>query len=735
MDPDVFVRASATPGELGGGDGTEAHPFESVKAGIEALNATGGIVGLFGGTHFIESVSLEDIHGQDKEHPIIVEPVKDSGEVFIDSCLPQFVEPNGGWVALHPPDGVEGEYIWPERFDHPTVVRHGAFFDRPKHTRLVSNDMVQDLRSTGQIWPRDAGENKVFVLDTRPGPTQGFYVPQFVANRPTRRPWVYMGPGIWFDESAEADEKDPSGVVVNYGGRHVHIRMEPTTNHISDEWPDYEGESNPNNLPLALSQELNYALFLRTCSHLTFKNLTLRFGSPDTVRLNNCLDIVFDHCRIRSASRAIFLTVDDKKPDHENRDIVVGDCEIDGGIPTWFFRSDRKDNYRFGPDSATQLTEEETTENRIGFSTSGVQISGGARSFNVEVHHCEIVNAHDSYIFGDGMKFHHNWVNNLNDDGIAVSFDGGTKNAHIYSNVMTQCLTALSFAAKRVGMVKIYANLFDIREPTLGVRPPTHVGVPDALRQGHFFKDGADEGEIELFHNTCVVRDPGAKGDDFGDANDAGFSYYSTIGQGMFPRRAFNNIFVAAYTPGAVRPIAFLAPKSFACETNGNTFFRVPEGDGLNNFLVRRRKALTEDLNEENPFADLHAYHENYWPGGDVNEYERDSLLHDPEFRSFDTATGDRHPGDDLRLQPRPDDFDPATQPWRVAVTMPDSLGELYEEATSTPSEDRGCYPSNGARLAVGVNSRKKFPRPRRPHIGPETHPPIDEPPVVDGRH
>jgi hypothetical protein len=109
-------------------------------------------------------------------------------------------------------------------------------------------------------------------------------------------------------------------------------------------------------------------------------------------------------------------------------------------------------------------------------------------------------------------------------------------------------------------------------------------------------------------------------------------------------------------------------------------------------------------------------------------------LLHVPQFRSFDTATGDRHQGDDLRLQPRPDKFDPATQPWRVAVTMPDSLRELYEEATTTPSEDRGCYPSNGARLAVGVDGRKKFPRSRRPHIGLETHPPIDDPPVVDGR-
>jgi hypothetical protein len=106
------------------------------------------------------------------------------------------------------------------------------------------------------------------------------------------------------------------------------------------------------------------------------------------------------------------------------------------------------------------------------------------RNVGVIVHHCEIFNAHDSYVFGDGMEFHHNWVHNLNDDGIAVSAHAETNNAKIYCNVMTQCLTALSFAANEVGPVHIYGNLFDLREPTLG-RRPTGGAVPDSLRQGH----------------------------------------------------------------------------------------------------------------------------------------------------------------------------------------------------------------------------------------------------------
>jgi hypothetical protein len=205
------------------------------------------------------------------------------------------------------------------------------------------------------------------------------------------------------------------------------------------------------------------ALFLKSCHHIRFEHLTLRFGSPETVLLNNCSDIVFDHCRIRSGSRAIFLNVDDDKPQDENRDILVEHCEIDGGIPTWFVRSDRKDVYRYGPEDKDLATEGETTVNQLGHATSGVQLSGSARSFNVVVHHSEIFNAHDSYIFGDGMTFHHNWVRNLNDDGIAVSGDAQTKNAKIFCNVMTKCLTALSFAARRVGCG------LHLRKP---VRPP-----------------------------------------------------------------------------------------------------------------------------------------------------------------------------------------------------------------------------------------------------------------------
>jgi hypothetical protein len=713
MASEVFVRPSEVPGDLLGGDGSEANPFQSVQAGItKASNDGGGTVYLYGG-HFVESVALTDVSGPDEDNPVLVRPVEGSGEVFIDSCLPEFLNSQAvaQWQHVDNVDGAEGEYesvgtYPPDGNDQTGRVNRGAFYDEPVHTRLVSYAELADLRSYNQRWPDNVG-NTVW----RPKPNeQGIYIPEDRPNKPPRRPFVYMGPGIWFDHMLS---------------RKIHIRLAATTNNIPN-WPDYDpAESDPNQLRLALSLEEQRAIFLKRCHHIQFQNLTLRFGNPETVRLNSCSDIGFDHCRIRSGSRAILLLAESG---HKNENIRIEHCEVDGGIPTWFFRSDRKDTYLLGPENQPKATEAEVHENLLGYATSGVQLSGDERSTGVIVHHCEIFNAHDSYVFGDGMEFHHNWVHNLNDDGIALSAEAKTTNAKIYCNVITQCLTALSFASnKAVGPVYIYGNLVDIRQPTLGNRPSGNdVGVPDSLRQGQFFKDGADEGPIDLFHNTCLVLDPGAIGDDLGDANKAGFSYYVTIGNGEEPRTAFNNIMVAVFTPGATKPIAFLAPKSFVTETNGNTFFRIPKDDSMVNFRVLRK--VKDVTKEEETFVDLDAYRAHYWPDG-VGEYERDSTLEDPEdpmFKSFDNVTGMPHTRDDLRLR-----LHPGSNAKDAAVEMPAELHDLYVEATGTEPADRGCYPSTGARLQVGVDGRRVFPR-MRPGPVPGTNPDGD-PPIVDG--
>jgi hypothetical protein len=723
IGPDVYVTPPTVPGDLGGGDGSPTHPFHSVAAGTAKAKANGGgIVRLHGG-HYVESVRLENF-GEDGQEMVV--RADGGGEVFIDSMLPEFLAPKGPddhWYEVIPPVGpFMGEYYWRRRYMPPGadesvgLVHMGAFLDEPVHTRLVSYDRVEDLTATGQVWPDHAvAGNRVWrAIPGQPG----MYTPEERADRAHYRPWVYMGPGIWFDEAVRDDTDDV------LGGRRVHIRLSPTANNIPG-WPDYDPvTTDPNQVRLALCREGDRAIFLKKVSHVRFENLTLRYGNPETVRLNSCTDIVFDHCRIRSGGRALFLLADDGPNEH----IRVEHCVIDGGIPTWLFRSDRKDNYVFGsepnpPETATASLGE-LSENRLGSATSSVQLSSTEGCVGMIVHHCEIFNAHDSYVFGDKMEFHHNWVHNLNDDGIALSADAETKNAKIYCNVMTQCLTALSFAPTRaVGPVYIYGNLFDIRAPTLGKRP-TGEETSESLRQGHFFKDGANEGPVFLFHNTCLVFDPGAIGDDLTDLNRVGFAYYSTIGTSD-PRPAYNNIFVAAFTPVEdLKPIAFLPPDGFG-PTDGNTYLRIPHGSATDdNFIVWRK--VDNHMTDNFSFPGLDEYQAQYWPNDETHEYEHDGQLGDPGFKSFDTVTGRPHRGDDLRLR-----FHPKSPAKGTAVEMPEELAAMYFEATGTAPTDRGCYPFTGAILQVGVDGRMVYPW-MRPGPRPDTHPDDVAPPAIE---
>jgi hypothetical protein len=713
--PHVFVTPPAVPGEVP--TGTEQDPFTSVKDGISAAQS-GGTVHLHAG-HYVESVRLQQIAGQES-HRILVQPFGD-GAVFIDSMLPEFLnptEPDERWDPVTAPNGeFHGEYVWQKQYPAPGIdltrrgVGGGALLEESVHVRLVSYSQLIDLLAENQVWPDTkpgpADGNRVWRLDDAPE-ANGTYIPETRDGRFHRRPSVYMGPGVWFDERSSE--------------RRVHIRLAPTNNNIPG-WEDYEaGETDPNNIRLALCRDEDYAIFATNCHHITFRNLELRYGNPDTVRLNTCSDISFDHCRIRSGTRA-FMFLTGNAADSWNEDIRIEHCVIDGGIPTWFFRSDRKDEYRMGPTDKDVAVQSETMRNRLGASTSGVQIAGSSRNKRVTVHHCEIFNAHDSYIFGDEMEFHHNWVHNLNDDGIALSADADTRNAKIYCNVVTQTLTALSFASNRaVGPVYIVGNLFDLRRPTMGRRPTGEdTGVPDSLRQGHFFKDGVDEGVIELSHNTCVVLDPGAKGDNLLDVTDAGYSYFINIGLNSDMRRAFNNILVAVYTsPVHVRPIAFLAPESFSTESDGNIYFRIPAGDpGSINFQVRVK--IGDEVEESAGYATLGDYRTDQWPPDGTGGYEQSSVLTDPRFKSFDTATGMPLHGDDFRLR--------SDSPGKLNVApLPTDQRQLYADATGEQPLDRGCYPPSGARLKVGVDGRRIFPR-MRLGLGNGTHP-DDIPPV-----
>jgi hypothetical protein len=243
--------------------------------------------------------------------------------------------------------------------------------------------------------------------------------------------------------------------------------------------------------------------------------------------------------------------------------------------------------------------------------------------------------------------------------------------------------------------------LVDLRSPIAGIRPALELD-PRSLRNGHFYKgDQVEEGPFDLFHNTCLVLDPGGTGH---DDLTRGFAHYSGHIEEGGRRRAFNNIFVAAYT-GRVRELAFLPPP-FNGPTDGNTYFRIPAGPGFPDpdpesefmFLVR---TLPDGFSS---YANLPDYRRAYWQANPEDAYELKGMLEDPQFQSFDPS-GHPHPTDDLRLRP--------DSPSRDGADLPPDLlfmDLLVRDILHLATRERGCFRFTNDRLRVGVGGRHVYP-------------------------
>ena len=628
-------------------------PLRTVVAGVSAV-AAGGIVNLQGGM-FYGDVEIVDINPT--SFPVVIRSAPGEHAV-LESSRPEFrgSTPNHAWRVV----GTEGEYVSvkPIPEANPTENRvRGAFVDRHPYTRLISYARVEDLRATGETFPK--------LVEGDPG-----FEDANPTTKPFRRPWVYMGPGIWLDAEAR-----------------VHIRLSHTHNHIAS-WPDYHGETDPRRLRLAISARLATVLTLRRCSNIEIRDLELRYGGERTVAIRACSNILFDHVNVKAASQAVRL---DKDGDSfEGCDtITLRDCRLDGGIPTWYFRSDRKDNYVILHENGTK------EDNDLGSATSSVCFSGNDKVplANVTVEQCEFVNVHDVPVFGANPHYHHNWLDNVNDD--ALLFIEGLSNARVHHNVLTRVLTALSFADSGAsGQVSVYRNLIDLRTPTLGVRPGLN-GPVGSLRYGQLYKSNETEGPIDIFQNTCVIRDAGMTDEVGSQGNVAAFTHYRAMKGAQ--RRAYNNIFFAFYSaPGQAKPIAFLPPHTFPGPSDGNVYQRV--GTGAAKFKIPK-----PDGSGLVDAPDLTVYQVQEAP------YEQRGQSADPLLRSMG-SDGVPQVHDDLRLRAE----SPARNAGAFLVgTMRINDGiPINQVDTAFSRPDIGCYRGNDAFLAVGVNQRHPFPRP-----------------------
>ena len=95
---------------------------------------------------------------------------------------------------------------------------------------------------------------------------------------------------------------------------------------------------------------------------------------------------------------------------------------------------------------------------------------------DLEFAHCEFTDHHDAVQLhhADELRFHHNLVDNFNDDGIEVGPKKERGRAFIYQNVITRCLnpftlhgnTPIPVTAEPGSGYYIYRNIIDLRDGT-----------------------------------------------------------------------------------------------------------------------------------------------------------------------------------------------------------------------------------------------------------------------------
>jgi len=720
--------------------GTLTQPFRTIAKGVSVLQA-GDILNLRHGI-YVEFVDISGKHGQpvdDNNDGNIVIRSYPGEHAYIDGSLLQFRKlSNEDWEPAQEfdPDALADEYVSKATFsegltDKDKGVNRGAFLDRNPYTRLITYSNLNDFRATNETFEKITDYP---TPDLRPGPVvmeecgandpdpACVLYPDGKKYRPAkvrveceaddpdpncvldsdgkryklvgyRHPWVYMGPGIWFN-------RDPDSPTA---GR-VHIRLAHTHNHING-LADYSEEIDPRKVQLAVAPKEMTTFQVRGSSYLRIENLSIRYGGEYSIKLTSVKEVVFDHVRIWAAGNGVRMGGEATNPTTHT---IFRHCQFNGGMPTWYFRSDRKAEYDY--DDGGRIV-----HNNLGKQTVDTLLLGNPNDIGTQIHNCEFHKGHDLYLVGRDLIFNHNWINNLNDEGLFVDAIGKENpvfhEMKIFQNVIVKTLSSISFAGPHEeGHWYIYRNLIDLRSPTAGFRP-RRPGDTEVWRYGHFPKSHPPDGSYDVFQNTFLVHSQAAQ---------ASFMHYRSTGEnsGNHRRRSFNNMFIAV-NPDADSDVAitFIPPPSFPAPTDGNNYHRVGfKTNPLFRYLEYIFNGDPPCPNGTPPnlkcpagsFESLDALwasrlflqSKSQYPPG----YEANSIAEDPQFRQFH-PDGIPQATDDLRLS--------ATSPaLGRGVPLPADLHPLDTLAPADPDvrPDIGCYPYGSGPLQVGVDGRRSYP-------------------------
>ena len=610
--------------------GDEAAPWKTLAHALRQLKP-GDTLYLRGGVYY-EHVALT--RSGTAETPITIAGYP--GELaIIDGGLREFAEqPETSWQPLA--DGAPGEFV---------------------STRTY---LAADARRVpGQFLP-GAWEPMWGIEDERPlalgnfldsmVPLHGYRL--LVDLRSSNEFWrggkkemreegLYCGPGLWLNRET---------------GR-IHVRL---AHHQLPGLGEnaYRGETDPRRIPMIVAVGFGEDIFRATgIQHVRIHDLVLRgaTGSP-IIHLYGCQTVELDGVTVYGGFPGLLINA--------CKDIRVTNCAFRGLAAPWSSRAHMK--YR-GTASYQIVLRNDQPMNE-----------------NIELGWTEFTDDHDFAFlrYATNLKFHHNFVENFNDDGLECGPKMRSHTIYVSQNRIGACL--IPFAQHEIAKdespaehdpgsgVYIYRNVIDLRRGTYKA-PPSEADPSGAFlhEEGHLVGDhgGPVWPVMRFYHNTALRRTPV-----FRD-----YFLFGLGAQGMrqTERDVFNNIFVQTDRVPGVGFAGITEPGNV--REGGNILWGLAQGPMLTDdpFAKFRKTKLWDESKKH------------YSPGFTAHD-----RIVDPKFVRI---AADSNAGD-LRLNA---DSPAINSGMPIPVDWPDPLREV-----DSGEPDIGAIPVGAEVRGVGVHGR-----------------------------
>jgi hypothetical protein len=611
--------------------GTEQAPWRTLRQALRRLSP-GDTLYLRGGTYH-ETVFLS--RSGTAEAPITIGSYP--GELAVlDGGLREFTEdPATSWEPFA--GGAEGEYV--------STRTYGEADDRrvPRQFLPGSWEPMWGVEEERPLALGHFGDSLV--------PLHGYRLAADL--RSTNEFWlggtgemrvsgIYCGPGLWFNRET---------------GR-IHIRL---AHHRLEGLGDraYRGETDPRRLRLIVAVGFGGdVLRVSGIKHVRVRDLVLRgaTGSP-LIHVYGSEGIEFDHLTAFGGFPALLVNA--------SKGIRVTHSAFRGLAAPWSSRAHMK--YRGTPSYQVILQDNQPANE------------------DIELAWCEFTDDHDFAFlrYAKGLRFHHNLVEDFNDDGLECGPKLRDHTLFIAQNRIGACLIPLSQHElnrdesppdhdPQTG-VFVFRNVIDLRGGTYK-SPPSRPDPTGSFlhEEGHLVGDHGSPvwPVIHFYHNAVLRRTPVFR--------DTFLLGLGALGLRNTERDVFNNIFVQAdRVPG----VGFVGVKHAAnVREGGNLIWGIRGGPTLDRdpFARFRSSALFEESRRW------------YGPG-----WTTDDRIADPRFVRL---AADPSTPADLRLEPDSPAIDAGLP---IPAGWPDPL-----RGADRGQPDIGALPHGAGPWGVGVDGR-----------------------------